>query len=361
MRKPGRGVATAAPLVGTSSVSATHLLGLRADAVRTRRRYLAKLRRLPAPLGSLCADFYTQRVTRVRPKPLLGEYLPWLLADLLAIPSRVTERIVEGWLGWYLHVMAIDDLLDGPREAGPLLPIVAGVFAEQGHLAFVRELGSDAQFWNPLDRYLLRMAAAGAREIEDHRGKVTSISARDFEGLGQKIELVKVCYFSLVLAAKIKPQRQHLEALEDFAVGIQVFDDISDWEEDLAVGNFTPLLSVALRDIGGNRRAPSHEEVLLRLVETEALATCVEEGASRLSRAATASGFRPDAAGTRLLQSLAADLRALDRTRITVAGVIKEQRALWPDLDDERLVRVARLRAALSGLASHIRTVAQSS
>lgn len=342
--------------------SAAQLLGFRANAIRTRRRYLAHLRTLPDPLGTLCAEFYEQRVTRVRPKPLLGEYLPWLLADLMGVSARVTERVSECWLPFYLQVLAIDDLLDG--SAGmqvELLPIVASVLGEQGHVAYTRLLGADARFWNAFDRHVLRMGAAGAREVQLHRGKITSISSRDWAEVGEKVELIKVCYVSLALASGSEPRDQHLAALEDFATGIQLFDDISDWEEDWAIGNFTPLLSSAVGQGNVPDSLPLREGVLLRLVESGALATCISEGDARLERAATLSGFDPATRGIQFLRSLIADLRALRATQTAVAALVGRQREAAPGVGDDEFLKNPQVRTALQELGATIKVVAQSS
>ncbi len=342
----------------------SRLFGLRAQALRGRREYLKYLRSLPDPLGSLCATFYEQRVKRVAPKPLLGEYLPWFIGDLLGIPTTVTSRVAACWLPLYLQILAIDDLLDRSAETQPeLLPIVATVFGEQGHLAYMRLLGNDDRFWEPFNRYWLRMGVAGAREIQLRRGKIARISPHDWAAAGEKIELVKVCYTSLALASGRNPRPEDLRALEDFAVGSQLFDDISDWEEDLAIGNFTPLLSRAFR--GKKPITLTRDGSLVRIVESGALASCIAECERRFERAAARSGFDPGSRGIRFLRLLVANLRELGRLEVAAAvALARQKRRVDHPGHTERTGQLTRdegVTRVLRRLDESIRVVAQSS
>ncbi len=339
------------------------LLWLRAETIRTRKEYLRRLRALPQPIGEACAAFYERRVDRVRPKPLLGEYLPWLLGDLAGIARSTTARVAECWLPFYLQVLAVDDLLDTPSSDEATLPIVAGVFSEQGHAGYARLLGSDERFWAPFETYVLRMAAAGAREMQMRRNRIARISAQDWIEAGEKIELVKVCYLSLVLAEGKRPDPEHLRALQDFAVGIQLFDDISDWEEDFAIGNYTPLLVRAFvhgtADVGDV--SANSDRVFLRIVETGALENCAAEGEERLTRAAVRSGFETTSRGMRFLTGLTDDLRSIRTRAAALGGFITEVRRTFPAGEEANLLGDARLRERLTELRTTLRVVAQSS
>lgn len=353
-------------LRSTRNRTANEVLRMRSRALRTRRKYLARLRTLPEPLGGLCADFYEQRVNRVRPKPLLGEYLPWMLGDLCGIPETRVARVAEAWLPAYLHVLAIDDLLDQTADVDrATLPIVSSVFAEQAFVSYALLFGSDERFWSRFEAFFFRTGAAGAREIVLARGRVSSVSPTELRRAGEKIDVVKVCYVSLALANGVDPEERHLAALEDFAVGIQLFDDISDWEEDFAIGSFTPLLALGFRDANDaerSNRAGDRRHVLARLVVSGALKQCLSEGEERLARSAAAAGFHDRSSGMRFVRSLIADLRSLRREDKAVAVLIDDARRQFGEVElDELVKRSARVRSALERFIGKIQVVAQSS
>lgn len=337
-------------------------LVLRDRVEHCREEYLASLGAIRAPLGEMCAQFYTQRIRRVSPKPLLGEYLPWLLGDVFAIDPDQVRRVANAWLPLYLHVLAIDDLLDETSDVDrATLPIVSSVLAERAFAEYLALLGPRMDFWSGFEDFFLTTGAAGAREMTEARGRVASITPNEIRRLGEKIELVKICYSSLVLAAGLDISELHLSALGDFEIGVQLLDDVSDWDEDFAIGSFTPLLALALRGANG-KGGLSPTLVLSRLVSTGALGLCLDEAIERLERASAVIVSRRESAGAILLTTMISDARWLRAEEDAVREVIVREGERLDQVDPELLVAVSpRLRAALAKLDSSIKVVAQSS
>jgi hypothetical protein len=313
----------------------------------------------------MCAQFYELRVNRVRPKPLLGEYLPWLLGDLFGMKSIHTTRIAKAWLPLYLHVLAVDDLLDESTDVDrSALPIVVSVFAERAFAEYLAIFGPDPRFWSRFEDFFLSTGAAGAREMQQGRGRISSITPDDLRRTGEKIDLVKICYSSLALANGFEPSEIELAALSDFETGVQLLDDISDWDEDLAIGSFTPLLALAFRgvDVASCSQRSEPTDVLARLVSSGALGQCLDEGAERLERASAILTLRPRSPGVRLLTSMIANARWLRDQERAVSRLIQEESDRLGEVEVGRTVRRSpRLQKALLELGDSIKVVAQSS
>ncbi len=338
------------------------LRGFRSAVQRARRDQLAGLRTLPEPLGDLCAGFYEQRVRRASPKPLLGEYLPWMIGDLLAADRASTSRLTAAWLPLYLHVLAIDDWLDEESDIDrQTLPIVSTVLAERAFQAYLLIFGSDPRFWARFDGFFLRTGVAGAREMLLARHHIATITPSDLRATGEKIDLVKICYLAQALAMGHDPSDAHLAALDDFAVGVQLLDDIGDWEGDLAIGNFTPLLALAYaRDNPSQFGKP--REVLARLVASGALAQCLDEAVYRLGRAAAIASRSPRGRGAQFLRATVDALESVRGECDAVSRIIQEDREGDVDADLALLLqRDGRLTTAVDMLRDSIEIVAQSS
>ena len=353
----------ARPLRPQTDAPQRELLGYRRAVLRARNELLGSLRALPEPLGEVCAEFYEQRVRRASPKPLLGEYLPWMLGDLLGAAPSTTLRLTAAWLPLYLHVLAIDDWLDDEVDVDrQTLPIVSSVFAERAFQTYLAIFGSDSRFWPRFERFFLRTGAAGTREMVFARNRIPSITPDDLLAAGEKIDLIKICLLSLVLATGQELKDAHLAALDDFAIGVQLLDDIGDWEQDLAVGNFTPLLAMAFADTDERRGIDSPQEVLARLVATGALGRCLDEGADRLERAAAMASQGTRSRGARFLAATVTAMRSVRRESDAVLQILEEDDASADNADvGERLRQDPRLARALLSLQHSIRIVAQSS
>lgn len=340
------------------------VLGLQARVERTRREYLRHLHALPEPLGAICAQFYEQRVGRVSPRPLLGEYLPWLLADLFGMKPSHTTRMAKAWLPLYLHVLAVDDLLDEAADVDrSVLPIVASVFSERAFSEYLAIFGPDPRFWSRFEDFFLSTGAAGAREMQLGRGRVTSITSAELRRTGEKIDLVKICYSSLALVNGREPSELHLAALSDFETGVQLLDDISDWDEDLAIGSFTPLLALAFDGVDeADRRRQTPSDVLARLVASGALGQCLDEAAERLERALAILASHPRSPGVRLMTAMIANAHWLRGRERAVSRLVDEESWRLGETDLGRIVvRSPRLQTALDELGRSIKVVAQSS
>lgn len=68
----------------------------RADVDEARSNFLRALAELPDSMRKIVIKHVENRIARAAPRPLLGEFVPWLLADILGISdNRAVQQIAS--------------------------------------------------------------------------------------------------------------------------------------------------------------------------------------------------------------------------------------------------------------------------
>lgn len=100
-------------------------------------------------------------------------------------------------------------------------------------------------FWKFWEQYL-NEASEAERVLWSHRNAIISFSRRDLELLGQKSALLKM---SGAIYASLTNRWEILDTIENglmsTASGVQIADDLLDWEQDFRAGIYTYPLVVA--------------------------------------------------------------------------------------------------------------------
>jgi hypothetical protein len=281
----------------------------------TRTAFFRGLRTLPPELARNAADHYRGRLQRGLGKPLLGEYAPWLLADLLPLGRRgVVRQIAPAWMQLYASTLFMDDVLDRPSGAAthPTTLLASALLLERGVSDILRLLPQGTNVRVRLDRYFVAAARATLTEIQRHRARLEDYSEEDVARLGEKVSLLKLCASCLLAADGNTAVREEvLVPVESLATGAQLLDDATDWEEDWRGGNYTFLLSRTFKRLreGGLLRGQepasfTASELLVGMILTGSLEECVSRGLKCLRKVVLSPHLRRGSTADKLLQAM---------------------------------------------------------
>lgn len=295
-----------------AKTASSALAGLSKNVVTNRQTFLRGLGKLPPEFGNRLADNYNDRLNRARGKPLLGEYAPWLLADMLPLNNRRSAlRIAPAWMNLYAYTLFVDDVLDTTKPVDHSHSFLASaLLLERGISEISAALPRNAKIRVKLDRYFLEAAQAVFKEINQHRQKLDAYCEDDVSRLGEKVALLKLCAsFLLAVDGGSHPEKELLIPVAALATGAQLFDDITDWKEDWQSGNYTYLLTYAFRGLTqlGIVKSPEQftaTEVLTAIVLTGSLEDSLNRGLGYLKNVRTSPHLRSHSPAEHLLRKM---------------------------------------------------------
>jgi len=268
---------------------------------KSRELFLDSLKELPEGLQTVARTRTLERIERASHKMLLGEYAPWLVADLLGVTDEQSVKEVSAsWLNLYFFVMMLDDVIDrrNDGEYGAAELITASLLLQRGISELSSLLSESTEFKESFDSAFMSTANAAIHELDNHRSKITSYSTKDISNLGRKMSLLRICVATI---AQLKDDNNGYElnlvqdAFQDLATGIQLLDDLTDWKEDLEAENMTvPLTLANLRapgakyleceDITNQLKFSEQERTLLLMVYTGAIEDTLSEAIKALKK-----------------------------------------------------------------------------
>ncbi|HUT73669.1 MAG TPA: class 1 isoprenoid biosynthesis enzyme [Armatimonadota bacterium] len=311
------------------SATSTALLDFHPHVERQREWLFEGVSDFPSALKEVVITNYGSRVARGHGKPLLGEYAPWLLADMLPLSNRqVVAEVALPWMNLYAYTLFIDDVLDIDKKADAVpLMLASQLLLERGFTRLHSLLPSGCNVRLRIDQYFLEAANAVLIEMQEHRGLLRGYSPEEVDRLGRKIAFLKLCAACLLAADGHggEDQAALLLPVDELATGMQLLDDIADWEEDLKAHSFTPLLTQTLCDVEArwpdsirNRGNFTSEEVLAAMVVTGALENHIALGISWLDRVAATPGLSPSSPAAHLLGAVIEEHKAVRDQVISV-------------------------------------------
>jgi hypothetical protein len=141
---------------------------------------------------------------------------------------------------------AVDDIADDPDSDNILLAHVGSLLLAKAAQVYAQLVAGDKRFWGCWERYL-EQASEAERCLRQHRvDRLSSFEPTSFVMLGQKSALINM---SAALYASLTEGWDLLEPLEQglmaVATGIQLIDDLIDWEQDAMSGTYTYPLVLA--------------------------------------------------------------------------------------------------------------------
>jgi len=271
----------------------------------------------------------------------------------------------------YAYTLFVDDMLDSPKQGNFSRSLLASsLLLESGISAMTDALPKHAKIGIKLDKYFLEAANATLREIEHHRLKVQTYAESDIVALGEKVALLKLCASCLLAADGMNYTPDEVFVpVESLATGAQLFDDITDWEEDWRNGNYTYLLTKTFQSLEreGIKQFPSEFEpleVLAAMVITGSLEESLARGLEYLQTVETAPHLQKPSRAAKILRQLIREnsvfREEVIRTRFSLEQIrtlhLIRRKCAWI----RTLMRNERAKKQISFLYKRIQILAQS-
>lgn len=258
-------------------------------ASATRSDFFIGLAPLPPALRRLIEARYAARLDRACGRPLLGEYAPVLLADLLGLQSSVADRFTQPIMNVYAASLIADDMFDrAPQPDAAMAAAASALLVQRGMTGLFRILPA-APTVDLVDDSFVQAARSALSEVRAHRARIQPYSQEDVTALGDKGALLKLAARLMLLSDGRASTPQTMDLINDLLVGVQLLDDLTDWEEDWNASHYTLLLTLAAERAQENNRvlfstAQSAEDVLGHLVTTGALEDTIQTAREHLAR-----------------------------------------------------------------------------
>lgn len=279
-------------------------------AARTRTLVRDRCSYMPQALSDAIQSHYEDRVLRAEGRPLLGEYAPLLLGGLLGISDSTVAKFELPVMEIYLATLLSDDLFDRPSDGdAPMLSAAIGLLVQRGLTELLRSL-PNPHAADLVDEYFARAADATIAELTKRRDPVHPYSEADINGLSEKGALLKLTARLMLLSdgrsADVDDMLTHL------LVGVQLLDDVTDWEEDRDANHFSLLLTLAVTsEQSRTPRSADNAITFARLVSTGALEQTLNLARRNLQAVLGDAEIRADSAAANLLTAVVDRLRIL--------------------------------------------------
>jgi hypothetical protein len=336
------------------------------SASSARREFLESIRSLPPAIRAEVSESYERRTARAAGRPLLGEYTVPLLAEVLGIDDpALLKEFVPPVMSVYAASLLMDDLFD--REAdldqARIVAAASALLIQRGLGQLYRFLPSEATA-ELVDTYFAKAAEVALREIDERRFRISPYSDQDVWNLGEKGALLKLVAELMALAAGNKNSSQTPERMNHLLVGVQLLDDVTDWQEDWEAGHFTYLLTLAAEDWQDIERSCPFQDldadgVFLALVLTPALESVLDRASFHLLSVLTDDLPQSGTAARDLIESTAKEATATV-TRIRTLRIALLER-LHSGLGPRDLLTTSPVQAQLNLIQDRLFVVAQDS
>ena len=264
------------------------------EILKLRSMFVEQVSSFPAPFNELIMRHHLDRQIRAGDRQMLGEYAPFLLADLFQVPLCGVSEIAVPWLILYEHALLIDDIIDegGPSLAGDVLlsQVLFDDFISLWRDRFLKY----PDLWQAFRQYHREGAFAALEEVAQrsatscfHTPQPTKWSADRHLLMGRKAALVKFCAAALTEEYSGRLLSAHEECgLDKLCTGIQLLDDLTDSLEDYVRKLYTYPLRAGFEWLRTHHHVQSPQERLFS--DDEVLSLLIISGiATQVARLAS--------------------------------------------------------------------------
>ena len=176
---------------------------------------------------------------------------PYLLSDAMGchLPLNTMRALALGNQYLTASVLGQDRIMDNQRhliqEEDIVMVMLASNFLYyKGIKEYQRVFPAHSRFWLFFEKYFAEYSRSTLWEKQEHWGKLKDYTETDLKYLGQKFSPVKISGAGMCLLNNRKEWIPLLsELLEQYHIGYQLADDVSDWREDLRDRNYTYILT----------------------------------------------------------------------------------------------------------------------
>lgn len=222
----------------------------------------AHLNALPAPLCEQAAGRLQAMADRNRGHDAAGYFdhpdayptpqsITWIGTAYLPNEPGFVERVLSASLWLFLYVRLQDDVMDEEAADRSLL-LLGNICVQRGLGELHRLLADDPVFQTEAEAAWTAFSAATAWEKAEHWGRPAPFSPADLDRLGEKFAAIRLPVAAILCRAG-RPElvTPYGRLLQDLGTAVQLVNDLHNWEEDLAAGNFTFFLTRAGNDPAG--------------------------------------------------------------------------------------------------------------
>lgn len=273
---------------------------------RSRASYLDILEGLPPAFRDFAARHFSQRIQRGKYRPHIGEYLPWLLADVLKTPrSNRVDVTISGWLSVYFGVLLLDDVLDGVIRPSADELLTSALLQQRGISRMLSASPKPLKLQRSLDVAFARTAVAARCEMDRRSRNIIPFQQGEMAALADKGAILASCADALALLSPVSgaTRRAVLGFLRPLLAALQLLDDINDCAEDQAMGAVTVPLSLHAenrRERGANPGKRRDDELLAAMILDGSLIESIRTVSSFLEPAIRKAGAHRFFADTRI-------------------------------------------------------------
>jgi hypothetical protein len=174
------------------------------------------------------------------PNWTLEWHLPWWLGHALGLPAPVARQIVLSNVLGLVSIRLEDDLRDGelPGETTQSARRVSKALFEQAVALYRPLFRPESPFWSDLERFMTEWRSAGPAGADGppHQDGSRSLARR---GAPLKVGAHAVC-----LLVELPAMIRVVDACLDQALtALALYDDVCDWEADLAAGRWNSFVA----------------------------------------------------------------------------------------------------------------------
>lgn len=221
---------------------------------------------------------------------------PWVFGD--AFPGLGEERLLglgESWMFLGGAILIRDHLVDGQlsatQDAAELQRRMMNMAEDILHLL----MGDHPVFWKRFEQYKRQVEVA--LQLETYY-RTSSLAAYDLAAAwhigAAKSGLFKVIPWAMVILTDTPLHFASIEAsIDSYAAGGQLMDDIADWREDLARGNYTYPLAQAIGHLHNSDTEVSHQAVEALFLNSTLMKDLVTQAKAWLQQALTIANGVP--------------------------------------------------------------------
>ncbi len=214
---------------------------------QSRTSYLNFLEDLPQIFKDVATTHLNERLRRGKYRPHIGEYLPWLLADVLKVPrSKKLDQTILGWLSLYFSVLMLDDLLDSPKRVSTDCILTASLLQQRGLAQMLAISPNPIELQRCFNSAFNKTALAARNEMNRRNGDIIPFNKGEIADLCNKGALLTICAEALVILSGCPEDSKQTVAslLRPLLTALQLLDDITDCAEDFSIGALTVPLTL---------------------------------------------------------------------------------------------------------------------
>ena len=183
--------------------------------------------------------------------PPVALLIPILLAQVFGVTDpALIEKVTIANLNLDHFSHLVDDTADSPSSNSPIRSHLSHLLLSRATASLLSLSSHPATFSQWFDRYLLE-ATMGEQALWSHHKVANEYTQQDYDSLAHRGGLIKA---SAAIYADLTDRWQILDSVERglcaASIGIQLIDDVMDWQDDLHQGIYTQPLVAAFQIVG---------------------------------------------------------------------------------------------------------------